>query len=277
MEILQQHFPKDIANMIDVMKSHAEHYDFLESCFIPLQIQVLLRQCQRIDLNMINNNQHELDRAYREEFPNLQKLLELLAQCNCCTLHQESKPTSTHTLQQSEYRVCCAPLKKERELTCKCSCRHFARRLTRAHLYSVFEHEEDNRSVLHESFISTHAKLKEEWATLGEMKKRKKQKLKQLNNILQDENYLDKYREYKCDYYQILSEMEEQENVIHTWEEKDSFATQMLENHILDFPGIRNELDAIFTDMFIYPGYDIMYDTDMAESDEDVDMTDLGP
>lgn len=274
MQVLQQYFPRDIANMIDTMKSHAEHHDLLEACFIPLQIKVLIRQFQRTDLQMIGHNQHELDRKLREDVPDLQHALTLLAQCRCCVNHQESKPTSTDSLQLSEYRVCYAPTNTEKsERLCKCPCRHYARRLTRAHLYSLLDHEEDNRCILHEVFLHTHETLKTEIAKLSELKKRRKQKLRQMNSVMNNEDYLDKYHDYKCEYYQIMSEIEEQEIAIHTCEEKDTEITHMLENHILDFPGIRNELDGIFTDMFIYPGYDIMYDTDMTNSDEE--MTDV--
>jgi len=271
MEILQQYFPRDIANMIDDMKSQWEHAECLQKCFVPLQIQVILRQLQQIEGRTLNRNQQELDCLYKEAIPNLEWALQLLAQCQCCVLHQEKKPTSTHKLQKSEYRVCCAPIKKEgnRKLTCKCPCRHFARGLTRAHLYTIKDHEEDNRCILHEVFLYTHEELKKQYAVLAELNKRKKQKLQQINSLHSDEDFLKKYGEYKCEYFQIISEIEEQEMAVHVCEEKDTEISHMLENHILDFPDIRNELDSIFTDMFIYPEYGIMYDTDTAESDID--------
>lgn len=276
MEVLLQHFPSDIANMIDNMKSHSEHYDQLKDCFIPMQIKVLLRQFYRIDVKMYHRNQHELDRIYCESFPDLQISLELLSQCRCCHIHQECKPTTTHNLKESDYRVNCAILKNEpkRELKCFCPCRHYARRLTRAHLYSMFEHEEDNRYILHEVFLHTHNKLREELSVLSNLKKEKKKWLQKMNNIYDDDDYVSKYKEYQCNYYEVMDKIEIQEGNIHECEDKDTEITHLLENHILDFPGIVTSHDAIFKDMFIYPAYDNIYDTDMYDS-EDIEMIDV--
>ena len=230
-------------------------------------------------MKMINQDQEELDRHYRNTVPDLNEALITLSQCDCCVIHQENKPTSTHKLQKKEYRICHAnPIDTpKRKFTCKCSCRHMARKLTRAHLYSMYEHEQDNRMILHEVFMHTHEEIKREIAKLAELKKRKKQKLKQMNLVYKEEDYFLKYKEYECEYYQILSEIEEQENTFHVCEERDYHTRQMLENHIHDFPDIQNELDPIFMDMFVYPGYEIMYDTDVADSeinisDSDIDM-----
>lgn len=276
MEVLLDHFPRDIANIIDEMKNHSEHYEQLKHCFVPLQIKVLLRQLDQNDLKMYHN-QHELDQIYRKICPDLQSSLELLAQCKCCDIHQECKPTTMHNLKESDYRVQSEILKNEprRETTCFCQCRHYARILTRSHLYSVVEHEEDNRYVLHEVFLRTHEELKQALSVLCELRKQKKKWLQLINTVYKDDNYTTKYKEYSCNYYEVISKIENQESIVYTCEEKDVEIIHMLENHILDFPSIVTTYDAMFTEMFIYPGYDIMYDTDMSYNSEDNEMNDI--
>lgn len=271
MECLLQHFPRDIANMIDTMKSHAEHHDLLKACFLPLQINVLIRQMKRMDIKMYDRSQYDLDTLYRETIPDLRVALELLSQCNCCEAHQKYKPVSPDTLRPSQYRVCCSLKTEESKSKCACPCRHFARRLTRAHIYSQYEHEEDNRAILHQAFQQTHEQFMQEIEKLTTLKKQKKTLLRKLNVVLKAEEYLDQYRKIHCDYYQVLSEIEEQEIVLHKWEDKDIDTTHALENHILDFPEIRNEADALFVDMYLYPGYGMRYIE--SDIDSDIEMT----
>lgn len=278
MEALLQHFPRDISNIIDGMKNHSDHHDKLKDCFIPLRIKTLHRHLYHIDTKMYHRNQSEIDRVYRENFPDLQSSLELLAQCNCCQTHQECKPTTTHNLKETDYRICCKIMnssKQTRKLTCICPCRYYARKLTRAHLYTMFEHEEDNRYILHKVFLRTHEELKHELSLLSELKKQRKNVLHQMNTVFKDEDYLSNYRKYNLEYYQIMSKLEEQEIHVHTCEEQDTEITHMLENHILDFPGIVNSYDEMFRDMFMFPESNIMYDTDISYDSEDDAMTNV--
>ena len=261
--------------MIDEMKNHSDHAERLKICFVPMQIQVVLRQLHRIDIKTKGQSQERIDCCYREAVPDLNQSLIILAQCNCCTIHQENKPISTNILCKADYRFCAMKSNPTRELTCKCSCRHMARILTRAHLYTGLEYEEDNRIILHEAFMDVTEALRQEIAKIEELKKRKSQKLKQMNSVYKDEDYFIKYSELQYEYYKIVSDIEDQENLFHVYDDKHYQVKQILENHIHDFPNIRCELDNIFMDMYVYPGYDIMYETDFAESDVDMTESDV--
>jgi hypothetical protein len=277
MEILMKHFPKDIANMICDMKNHAEHNDRLRMCFVPLQFQVIVRNMQKIDERMFHANQYEYDRVCREEVPDLREAINILATCKCCAVHQTKKPTSVDTMNAYEYRVCCSNRNNiNRVITCTCPCRHYARKLIRAHIYDYIDHEEDNRHIIHEVFDSLKSKLQEAFDRLTELKKKKKHWLHQINIAYKEEEYYRDYFKYKEEYYVVLSAIEGQEIIIDELENRYADIRLMLENHIIDFPEIHNQLDTAFMNMFIYPEYNSIYDSDweMNNNDDDDDDDD---
>lgn len=244
MEVLCEHFPKDIAQFICEKKDKSEHYDMLESCNEQIKVQSFIQRYHEVqemseDQGFVVEQQ---DAKLKEYFPDLQECLHLLAKCKCCNTHSLYKPCTIEKLETCTYRICCYPIHEKKTKSCSCACRHIARRLVRAHTYTVLEYIEDDRHILHAQYVENYDSIKTTNQKLDENMNIRRMVLEELSTETNDV----KLNILRSEYYNLLDMILLLKMNLEVYNQKHEESVFELKYHISEFKDVYTQYDVLF-------------------------------
>lgn len=152
--ILEDIFPRDIAELIHDKAARMDHQSKLVACFQPLRVNYIIREHDRVYTSFNTyDGPHLFDEQewFQDNFKNIKDAIEVLGSCTCCDTHQTDRPCS---IDSPEDTFIIASKKDEYvPKPCKCKCRHIARKFM---LYAIGSCElfaKMNRITLHDAYI----------------------------------------------------------------------------------------------------------------------------
>lgn len=220
-QILHEHFPMDIVNIIYDMKIRSEHYNKLSQSFKDICIQsTIMHYSYLYDLQFehplqLENSEIERRKHYSKDM--IDVAVSNLHQCRCCDKHQVNKPKSTHTDVHMYRMYFDGNIPPKRNNECKCCCRSLSRRILRHFIMSEEQHDDLFRHILYYKLRKVKTEIE---CILNDIFKHRKDTTFSTEMVLY--------------------------NTLYSCRDEEVYLLEQVNEHILIFPQVVHVLDAIF-------------------------------